>query len=106
MDRTPPIPSLLPNALIVLDRFHIIKNIRDLTLHPPLKVTLGDKRFDSTTRKLFLDLLWKNDRGELSDQDRNILNELLIYLEKSKNKYEYIRDLSAFYKKKEKFFPP
>ncbi|WP_149453892.1 transposase [Pasteuria penetrans] len=109
MDRAPTYTkfalSEFPNALIVFDRFHIIKNIRDLTLHPPLKVTLRDKRFASTIKELLLDLLWKNYREELSDQERNILNELPSCSEKLKNKYEYITDLLAFYKKKEKFFP-
>ncbi|WP_149453496.1 transposase [Pasteuria penetrans] len=86
MDRAPTYTkfalSEFPNALIVLDRFHIIKNIRDLTLHPPLKVTLRDKRFAPTIKELFLDLLWNNDWEELSDQERNILNELLVPLPK------------------------
>ena len=80
MDRAPAYTKfaaeVFPNALIVFDRFHIAKNIRDHTLHSVVRSTLRDKRFAPTIEGLLLSLIERDRRGELSDHGKDMLREL------------------------------
>ncbi|WP_149453203.1 transposase [Pasteuria penetrans] len=101
-DRAPAYKNIVQKvfrmATPVFDRFHIIQNIRDHALHPPLRQALGNRKFTAAIDRLFRDVVEDDDKERLTYENKLVLLQILGYSEELMGQYRKIIVVRSSYK--------